>query len=100
MENANKHKSSKCYGIGLVTLYPNQVAIGQYNEITSDSSNYAVMIGAGTKEERKTVIKINRQGEIIQGGGEVYMVNQNTGDITPVYMLGSDNRIKKVNLSK
>lgn len=100
--NAALGKDSIAIGQGCVALGLNQTVLGAYPEVpTGDASNDKFILGAGRNaNERNTILRVTESGELIVGGGEVYMLSPDTGDIIQVYMLGSNNRIKKVYLSK
>lgn len=101
--NANLGNRSVAIGQGCVSFGDDQTVIGRYPEIPSgDTSSDAVIIGGGSsKEDRFTALRVNKDGEVLIGGGEpVYMLHPDTLDIVPVYMTGSNRRIKKVLMSR
>ena len=100
--NADIGLNSIAIGHGCVALGLEQTVLGSYPDIpTGDTSNDKFILGGGSSpSQRSTVLRVSETGEIIQGGGEIYMFSPDTGDIIPVFMTGSNNRIKKVYLSK
>jgi len=93
--------NSIAFGQGCVALGVDQTVLGSYPTIpTGDASNDKFILGGGSNpSQRKTVLRVTETGEIVQGGGEVYMMSPDTGEIIPVYMNGSNNRLKRVHLS-
>lgn len=95
-------KHSIAFGQGCLALGDEQTVMGRYPLIYGDTSTDALIIGGGRhKNDRYNALRVLESGEVqMQGGGEVYMKNPDTADITHVYMLGSNNRLKKVYLSR
>jgi len=89
-------------GDGLKSISKNQTILGRYNDYTGDSSSDLFQMGGGSSsKDRINAVRVKKDGEVVfNGGGEVYMINPNTLEYCSVFMLGSDNRIKKVYLSK
>ena len=101
--NANLGKRSVALGQGCVSYGDDQTVLGRYPDIpTGDASTDALIIGGGrSKDDRFTALRVNKDGEVLIGGGEpVYMLHPDTLDIVPVYMTGTNNRIKKVLMSR
>ena len=86
----------------LKSLGSGQTVVGRYNAFTSDSSSDLMQIGAGLDgQNRVNAVTVKKDGEIVfNGGGEVYMTHPLTLEIVQVYMTNSNNRIKKVYLSR
>ena len=96
-------KNSIAIGQGCVAYGDNQTVLGRYPDVnTSDSSNDALVIGGGSsKDSRATALRVDDKGEVfLGGGGEIYMFSPDTHDIIPVFMTGTNNRIKKVLMSR
>lgn len=86
-------------GQGCIAVGENQTAFGRFPEVPyGDASSDAFVVGGGSSpSNRTTAIRVDKNGEVLIGGGdEVYMMSPDTGDIIPVFMTGTDNRLKKV----
>ncbi len=71
-----------------------QTVFGRYNDPANTSDIFVV--GSGTDDDnRADAIRVNKDGEPTFYGGEVFMENSD-GEIVPVYITGTDDRIKNV----
>ena len=100
--NTAIREKSVAIGQGAVTVGYEQTALGRYPEIPSgDASADAMVFGGGHKGLRHTAARITSEGEFLTAGGyPVYMTNPHTLEICKVYMIGKNNNIKQVNLSR
>jgi hypothetical protein len=92
---AAKGSGSIAFGQGCIAPGKNQSIVGRYPKI-NDTDVYAIGVGED-ENSRLTAFKIDKDGNPQTYGGEVQIADSD-GRIVPIFITGTDDKVKKVYL--